>query len=143
MQDKSLHTVIPYLKQNKRPSSGQIKTLDHNTKQLVYEWRILKLSNDGILRRVSGQYNPIVIPELHTNMGHLGPERVVQFARKRFFWPHMQRGITNFITRKCNCIKQKPPAFKQREPWMPINCTNPFEIICTSKRVVEGMSMYS
>ena len=138
IKDKSVSTVIQYLQQNQRPSPAEVKNLDHNTKQLLYEWRKLKLSEDGTLRRISGQYNQIVLPlslrhvvysELHTNMGHLGPERVVQLARERFFWPHMQRDITNFVTRRCRCVKQKPPAFKQREPLTPIHSTTPFEII--------------
>ncbi len=71
----------------------------------------------------------VVYSKLHTNMGHLGPERVVQLAWESFFWPHMQRDITNFITRRCRCVKQKPPAFKQREPLMQIHSATPFEII--------------
>ena len=137
IKDKSLNTIIQYLKQNQRPSPTEIKALDHNTKQLLYDWKKLKLSEDDTLRRISGQYDQVVLPlnlcnvvysELHTNMGHSGPERVVQLARERFFWPHMQRDITNFITRRSRCVKQKPPAFKQREPLTPINSTSPCQI---------------
>ena len=41
----------------------------------------------------------------------------------------MQRDITEFITKKCQCLKQKPPKSKQREPLQPIISTSPFEII--------------
>ena len=138
IKDKSLNTVIQYLKQNQRPSPAEIKALDHNTKQLLYELKKLKLSEDGTLRCISGQYDQVVLPlslrnvvysELHTNMGHLGPEGVGQLAHEHFFWPHMQRDITNFSTCRCHCVKQKPPAFKQMEPLTQINSTSPFQII--------------
>jgi hypothetical protein len=46
-----------------------------------------------------------VYKELHQNMGHLGAERVVELARERFFWPHMQRNIMHFVTKKCSCVE--------------------------------------
>jgi hypothetical protein len=48
-----------------------------------------------------------VYKELHQNMGHLGAERVVELARERFFWPHMQRNIMHFVTKKCSCVETK------------------------------------
>ena len=67
--------------------------------------------------------------ELHVKMGHIGAEKVVQLTRERFYWPHMQRDITDFITRNCRCLKQKPPTFKQREPLQPIITSAPLEIV--------------
>lgn len=62
-------------------------------------------------------------------MGHIGSEKVVQLTRECFYWPHMQRDITDFITKKCCCLKQKPPTFRQREPLQPIITSAPLEIV--------------
>eukprot|EP00112_Aurelia_sp_Birch-Aquarium-sp1_P014799 Seg3214.1 transcript_id=Seg3214.1/GoldUCD/mRNA.D3Y31 product="hypothetical protein" protein_id=Seg3214.1/GoldUCD/D3Y31 len=78
MPKSKTRVCIQYLKQKQRPSPAEVKTLDHNTKQLLYEWKKLKLSEDGTLRRISGQFNEVVLPlslrnivysELHRNMG--------------------------------------------------------------------------
>ena len=75
------------------------------------------------------QFHLLAYEELHDNMGHLGPERVFQLTLERFYWPHMQRDITELITKYCQCFKQKPPKFKPREPLQPIFSTSTFEII--------------
>ena len=74
-------------------------------------------------------YRTIVYKELHQNMGHLGSERVVELARERFFWPQMQRDITHFVTKKCNCLKQRAPAKKTRAPLQNITTYAPLELV--------------
>ena len=78
--------------------------------------------------------------ELHVKMGHIGAEKVVQLTRERFYWPHMQRDITDFITRNCHCLKQKPPTFKQREPLQPIITSAPLEIVSVDYMHLEKSS---
>ena len=67
--------------------------------------------------------------ELHEEMGHLGADRVLDLARERFYWPHMQRDIEHFIGRVCRCLKQKHPSIQSRAPLQPIVTTAPFELI--------------
>ena len=62
-------------------------------------------------------------------MGHLGVDRVVSLTRERFYWPHMQQDIANFISQRCQCLKQKPPHHTPREPLQPIVTSAPFEVI--------------
>ena len=50
-------------------------------------------------------YHSIVFRELHSNLGHLGTEKVVELARKRFYWPYMQRDIEHYVRKQCCCIK--------------------------------------
>ena len=56
------------------------------------------------------------VSELHQEMGHLGTERVQQLAREQFYWPHMQKDITHFVTRVCSCLKQRRPNLPTRAP---------------------------
>ena len=74
-------------------------------------------------------YRMTVYKELHQNMGHLGAERVVELARERFFWPHMQRNITHFVTKECSCVKQRAPAKKTRAPLQNITTYAPLELV--------------
>ena len=67
--------------------------------------------------------------ELHDDMGHLGVDRVVSLARECFYWPHMQKDIANFISQRCQCLKQKPPHHTPRDPLQPIATSAPFEVI--------------
>ena len=98
---------------------------------LLREWKRLELEAEEILKRKRGSLLQLVLPqchrktvyeELHQNMGHVGFERVVELARERFFWPHMQKNITHFITKECSCVKQRAPSKNTRAPLQ--NITN-------------------
>ena len=52
--------------------------------------------------------------------------RKMSLAKSRFYWPNMKEDITHYVTKACRCLKQKPPAMKQREPLQPIITTAPF-----------------
>ena len=77
---------------------------------MLREGNKLIVDEHGILRRQTTTRNQLVLPakykhlvfeELHVNMGHLGPERVVQLARERFYWPGMESDIHDYITSRC------------------------------------------
>ena len=70
-----------------------------------------------------------IFKELHEDMGHLGEERVLDLAKSRFYWPNMKEDISHYVTKVCRCLKQKPPAVKQRAPLQPIITTAPFQMI--------------
>ena len=117
-----------------------MKSLENypHTRKLLREWPKLEIGSDGLLRRKCGQKLQLVLPkqfhrlvykELHQEMGHLGAERVLQLARERFYWPHMQRDITHFVTKVCNCLKQRRPNISTRAPLQPIVTNAPFEVI--------------
>lgn len=88
--------------------------MNRAARKLLHEWSKLHLS-DGLLmdRRTSdrqqvvlpGQYKPLVLKYLHDDMGHVGAERVLFLARKRFYWPYMKKEVEEYFTRKCPCIK--------------------------------------
>ena len=124
------------------------------TRQLLHEWRKLKLEPDGIFQKENGQYKQLVLPkkyhrlvykELHEEMGHLGADCTIHLARQRFYWPWMQSDIEDFIGNRCQCIKQQRPVFHTRDPLKPIVTTAPLRwsplISCIWKRVVVVMSI--
>ena len=63
-------------------------------------------------------------------MAHLGPERVLDLARQRFFWSRMQVDIEYFIHNVCTWVEQNHPTFHRRALLQPIITTSPFKMIC-------------
>ncbi len=135
--DTTIHRVIEYKSRGRFPSKEERGNEPHNVKLLMREWNNLRLEN-GILKRKKGTYNQLVVPrkfhqivfrELHEEMGHLGSERVIQLARERFYWPKMVEDITHYVTKVCNCLKQRKPQRPQRAPLKSIVTTMPFELI--------------
>ena len=62
-------------------------------------------------------------------MGHLGTDKVFDLARRRLYWPRMYRDIELYITKQCQCIKQKKPNRVERAPLVPIESQYQFEIV--------------
>ena len=130
--------VMKYLKSGRKPSREEMFQESPVTRQLLHEWRKLKLEPNGILRRGNGQFKQLVLPkkychlvykELHEEMGHLGADCTVHLARQRFYWPWMQSDIEDFIGNRCQCIKQWRPVSHTRDPLKPIVTTAPFEMV--------------
>jgi hypothetical protein len=89
-----------------------------------------------------------VYEELHGKMGHLGADRVLELARARFYWPHMQKDVEFYIAHKCRCLKQKVPSYHDhsKAPLQPITTTAPFQLVFLEfvhlEKVVAGMNIY-
>jgi len=137
-QDPSIGRVLAYKLNGHKPATHEISRELPHTRKLLREWPKLEIGSDGLLRRKCGQNLQLVLPkqfhrlvykELHQEMGHLGAERVLQLARERFYWPHMQRDITHFVTKVCSCLKQRRPNVSTRAPLQPIVTNAPFELI--------------
>ena len=65
----------------------------------------------------------------YNKRGHLGTDKVFDLARRRFYWPRMYRDIELYITKQCQCIKQKKPNRVERAPLVPIESQYQFEIV--------------
>lgn len=126
------------IQRGQRPPAAERKRELGETQLPLHEWDKLSLDKDGILRRRKGTRTQVIVPrqlrlrilkELHENMGHLRVDRTLDFARERFYWPHMQRDIEHYIGHFCQYVKQKAPSFKTRAPLNPIVTTSPFELI--------------
>ena len=138
LDDKNIQRVIELKKSNSKPDSQQRSLESKETRLLLYEWDKLKFSPDGILMRqcvnksqviLPSALRPLVLRELHNNMGHLGVERVLCLAQDRFYWPHMKQYIEHYVTRVCDCLKQRKPQHQPRAKLQPIITSAPFELL--------------
>ena len=120
-----------------RPKKEDWKMFGRKTKLLLQQFNKLFMK-DNVLLRKTEQYNQIILPtkyhrtvyrELHDNMAHLGTEKVLDLARKRFYWPYMAGDIDHYIRRQCECTISKQPNIKERAPLVPMEATYPFQLV--------------
>ena len=62
-------------------------------------------------------------------MSHFGTDRVFDLARRRFYWPRMYTEIEYYITKQCNCLKNRRPNQPIRAPLEAVSTSSPMEII--------------
>jgi transposase InsO family protein len=140
--DPAISQVRNWREINKFPPTQQRSNLDTDAKSMLREWQKLQIGADGLLRRITSapsgmrrqlvlppKYRPVVYQKLHNEMGHLGADRVISLATDRFYWPRMASDIQEYITQRCDCLKDKRPAHQQKAPLKPIVTTHPFELV--------------
>ena len=136
--DPSVGRVLAYKLDEQRPTVRELRRELPSTRALLREWHKLEVGEDGLPWRKSGKnlqlvlpkrFHPLVYKELHQEMGHLGVERVLHLAREMFYWPHMQSDITHYVTKVCNCLKQRRPNIPTRAPLHGIITSAPFELV--------------
>ena len=118
--------------------NGKKKISGDKRRGWLRELNKLRVRDDGVLIRDVGETEQLAIPEslkevvyqeLHNNMGHLGPERVVELARERVYWPKMLEETTNYIHNRCSCVKQRRPHTEQRAPMLSVTSASPGELV--------------
>ena len=57
-----------------------------------------------------------------------------------FYWPHMQRDITHFVTLVCSCLKQRRPNLPTHAPLQPIVTNALFELVSIDYKNLERSS---
>ena len=137
-EDHNIHRIIELKSTDKKLTPNEKKMESAEVRQYLHEMSRLFLRKDGLLCRKIEAHEQAVLPkslrrliykELHENMGHLGPEKVYQLSKDRFYWPFMKNDIEHFIHNCCRCVKQIPKHLPIREPLQPITSSSPFDLI--------------
>ena len=136
--DEVIGPVRKFVLSGCKPKGSDWKNLSVLSKILMRSFRKLRILDDGVLVRDTAKYEQVVLPakfhqtvyvELHEKMAHVGPEKVLDLAQQRFYWPRMGMDIDNYIRRKCRCIVTKKPNVPDKAPLVPIKATHPFEMV--------------
>ncbi len=135
--DMNFKEIIDYLQSESRPSSKQWRSANPTVRGLMREWDKLVLDEYGILHRKTFQCMqlvlpaqlPIVLRELHDQMGPRGLDRTTSLIRDRFFWPYMKKDIKHYVLRTCSCLKQNKTCREIRAPLKRISTTHQFELV--------------
>ena len=135
--DPVIGPVLQFVRNSVRPKRRDWDQLPSSSKVLMRSFPKLSVV-DGVLFRQTAKFRQIVLPEkfhetvyleLHTKMAHVGPEKVLELARQRFYWPRMEADIVRFVRKKCRCLVTKSQNVPVRAPLVPIQATYPFEMV--------------
>ena len=107
--DKLIGPVYRSVLRGCRPGKTEWKNLSRGSKLLMQNFGKLVLENGILLRKtskssqiiLSKKFHQLICTELHEKMAHLGPEKVIDLAQQRFYWPFMAKEITHYIQKKC------------------------------------------
>ncbi|PIK58362.1 hypothetical protein BSL78_04750 [Apostichopus japonicus] len=133
-QGEALKYVISFKARGRWPTKRERVGETPEMTAWMREWSHLHLGEGMVLRRQTKTRDQVALPkhlrqtvftELHDNMGHLGAARVVQLARDRFYWPHLEADIEHYVTKVCRYCKAArfyllPKIHKPGNPGRPI-----------------------
>ena len=137
-EDPVISTVIRMMQGQSVCDDPMTQDDEKSITLLMRERKKLVLTEDGVLNRQSGDDTQVILPnkwktivydQLHREMGHLGPDRVFQLARKRVYWPRMYTDIAEYIQNQCICKFQKRPLRKYHAPLQSILTSSPMELV--------------
>ena len=112
------------------PLKSNLNSFSRKSKILFRYWKQLKLNNKQKRKLVlPPNYHNIVYTEFYIKMGHVGHKRVFNLVETRFYWPNHVKGIHDFVTKKCSCLKDKRPSQEKRAPLVIIVTQEPLEHI--------------
>lgn len=139
--DPSIWKVITMVEGDRKPNFKNLNSEPPEVKLLVREWSKLEL-REGILYRkcldredviyqlvLPVQYRDRALQGLHDDIGHLGPERVLNLARARFYWPKMKESIEKRCQTCERCFRRKAQP-QRAAPMVNIRTTYPLELVC-------------
>ena len=112
-EDRFIGKILHYCREGKRPTTQQSIQETPDVQTMLDKRGKLKMGQDGILRRQSGPNLQLLLPRMFHHLvynltrkiRHLGSERVVDLARSRFYWAHMQKDIEHYIANVCSSLK--------------------------------------
>ena len=72
---------------------------------------------------------PIMLRNLHDDMGHLGIEGTLELTRSGFYWPKMAADVERRVKTCERCVRRKTQPDKV-VPLVNIQTTRPLELVC-------------
>ncbi|KRZ81840.1 Gypsy retrotransposon integrase-like protein 1 [Trichinella sp. T8] len=139
-QDENIEYVIRFLRRGRRPTDSEWRELHKDSRDLVKQWKHLRLTPAGLAVVVTGKLarwvppnhaRPSIVEQLHNGIGggHLGVKKTAEKVRTRYFWPGWYRDVKAWCDRCEACARRKTPPIVNRPPMESIVVGNPMEIV--------------
>ena len=138
--DPDIALVVEYVQSGKKPLAQS--DLPREVCLMLREFDRLTLRGGVLMRTVTDQLGnkryQLVLPSkyrkqamkgTHNDVGHLGIERSIAFARDRFYWPKMAAEIEDWVKHCPRCVARKTPQ-RPSAPLKSIRTTSPLELVC-------------
>ena len=138
-EDPVISKVISLMESNNLPADHTADSLEERS--ILREWKRLQMQS-GLLYRtrgcegqtlfqlvLPGVLRPIVLKNLHDDMGHLGIDRTLELTRSRFYWPKMAADVEKKVKTCERCVRRKSQPDKAA-PLVNIQTTRPMELVC-------------
>ena len=122
----------------RRPDRKEVYQLPRKTKILLRSFQKLFIRKGVLMRKtvnneqivVPGKFHQLIYVEMHVKMGHLGVEKVVDLAQRRFYWPNMFATVRNILAGCKTCQQCKTGPKQPKAPLVPlITPTRPMEFV--------------
>ncbi|XP_003369190.1 putative integrase core domain protein [Trichinella spiralis] len=126
-QDENIECVIRYLRRGRRPTDSEWRELHKDSRDLVKQWKHLRLTPTGLAVVVTGNparwvppnhARPSILEQIHNVIGggHLGVKKTAEKVRTRYFWPGWYRDVKAWCNRCEACAPRKTPPIVNRAP---------------------------
>ena len=122
-----------------RPPSSVMENQSYETRCLWSLWNQLTLENGVMFMQHGPNYMArLIVPQsqvnatlakLHEELGHAGINKLEAAARRRFWWPHQHRDVTNLCNSCHQCGTMKAPSRPNRAPLQPVRAGFPNEVV--------------
>ena len=138
--DPNICFIIDNLLIRRKPTSQQAKQQDIDMNYLI-DWNTYNLK-DGIQYKsvtLNGEINDrLVLPEsskdivfeaYHDDLGHQGRDRTISLMSTRFYFPRLNKFVTEKARSCGRCIRRKPAPTKAAG-LVDITSSSPMELVC-------------
>ncbi|RXN15293.1 membrane-bound immunoglobulin [Labeo rohita] len=124
--DPAVSRLWVYMDRGRGPTPRERAAEDRSTQVLLRQWARLCVDQGLLCREVCDsktfdKLKQIVVPQclqmqvlewVHDHAGHLGAEKTLSLARRRFFWPRLAQGVEKWCLQCVRCNLHKTPANK-------------------------------
>jgi hypothetical protein len=118
--------------------ADDVRCLDTAGQRFRHQWNHLVVS-DGILYHGKTDHDKrLVLPNdwheeafqlVHDQMGHMGRDRTISLLKERFYWPGMDKFVSDHIQRCMPCVQGKAPHLPERAPMKHLTASQPMELV--------------
>lgn len=141
--DSVVSRLWVYMDRGRGPVPKERAAEDRPTRVLLRQWARLAVDRGLLCREVCDPktcdtWKQVVVPQclqkqvlewVHDRAGHLGVEKTLGLARRRFFWPGLAQGVEKWCLQCARCNLHKTPANKVSAPLVSIQSEYPLQIV--------------